>query len=101
MRMLAVMLTALVALGSAAAGPGGLEALGGLEKLKGLSGKVSPAEERAMGREAAATLLGASPPLADEALQRYVAQKEIRGRRQGGGNSAFQVRLSPFPRRHR
>jgi predicted Zn-dependent protease len=40
--------------------------------LKGLSGKVSPEEERALGREASATLLGAEPALADPAVQRYV-----------------------------
>jgi predicted Zn-dependent protease len=40
--------------------------------LKGLSGKISPEEERAFGREAAATLLGAEPALADAVVQRYV-----------------------------
>lgn len=40
--------------------------------LKGLSGKISPEEERAYGKEAAATLLGAEPVLADPVVQRYV-----------------------------
>jgi predicted Zn-dependent protease len=40
--------------------------------LKGLAGKISPEEERAFGREASATLLGAEPVLADPAAQRYV-----------------------------
>ena len=41
-------------------------------KLKGLSGNISPAEERALGQETAATLLGAVPVLEDDAVQRYV-----------------------------
>ena len=50
-----------------------VEAIGKLfGNLKGLSGKVSPEEERAFGREASATLLGAEPALADPAAQRYV-----------------------------
>jgi len=58
---------------SAAEPPGGLGSIGAqFDKLKGLSGKVSPAEERALGREAAATLLGAEPVLDDAAVQRYV-----------------------------
>jgi predicted Zn-dependent protease len=56
-----------------AADPAGLDQIGAqFDKLKGLTGKISPADERAMGREAAATLLGAEPVLADAAVQRYV-----------------------------
>lgn len=64
-----VLAAALSALGQSS----GLEGIGAqFDRLKGVSGKVSPAEERAMGREAAATLLGAEPVLADDAVQRYV-----------------------------
>lgn len=64
----------LIATPAALAGdPAGLGQIGAqFDKLKGLTGKISPAEERAMGREAAATLLGAGPALADAAVQRYV-----------------------------
>lgn len=62
-----------LALGLGAAEPGGLDQIGAqFDKLKVLTGKVSPAEERALGREAAATLLGAEPVLADAVVQRYV-----------------------------
>lgn len=65
---------ALVAAPAALAGvPGGLDQIGAqFDQLKSLTGKISPAEERAMGREAAATLLGAEPVLPDAAVQRYV-----------------------------
>ena len=43
-----------------------------LGSMKGLFGKTSPEEERALGREAAATLLGAKPALVDADVQRYV-----------------------------
>jgi predicted Zn-dependent protease len=56
-----------------AAGQPNVDSIGKLfGGLKGLSGKISPEEERAFGREAAATLLGAEPALADPAVQRYV-----------------------------
>ena len=59
--------------GGTPAGQPNIESIGKLfGGLKGLSGKVSPEEERAFGREAAATLLGAEPTLADPAVQRYV-----------------------------
>ena len=68
-----VLVAALLTAGATAGVPGGVEGLGSnLEKLKGISGRISPAEERAMGREAAATLLGASPVLVDDEVQRYV-----------------------------
>ena len=69
-----VLACVLVAAPAALAGvPGGLDQIGAqFDQLKGLTGKISPAEERAMGREAAATLLGAEPVLPDAAVQRYV-----------------------------
>lgn len=67
------LLLALAAPAALAMDPSGLEGIGAqFDKLKGLSGKVTPAEERALGREAAATLLGAEPVLDDPAVQRYV-----------------------------
>jgi len=57
---------------SASAGSKDLGALFG--QLKGLGGKVSPEEERELGRDAAATLLGAEPALVDPEVQRYVNQ---------------------------
>jgi predicted Zn-dependent protease len=69
-----VLASTLVAAPAALAGvPGGLDQIGAqFDQLKGLTGKISPAEERALGREAAATLLGAEPVLPDAAVQRYV-----------------------------
>ena len=69
-----VLAFAFAALPGALAGvPGGLDQIGAqFDQLKGLTGKISPAEERALGREAAATLLGAEPVLPDAAVQRYV-----------------------------
>lgn len=64
------LLAAPFALGAA---PAGLDQIGAqFDQLKGLTGKISPAEERALGREAAATLLGAEPVLIDAVVQRYV-----------------------------
>jgi predicted Zn-dependent protease len=68
-----VLLLAATVCSSTVAGQPNIESIGKLfGGLKGLSGKVSPEEERAFGREAAATLLGAEPALADPAVQRYV-----------------------------
>lgn len=68
-----VLVFAATVCGSAAAGQPNIESIGKLfGGLKGLSGKISPEEERAFGREAAATLLGAEPALVDPAVQRYV-----------------------------
>ena len=70
--MLVLALAAFAASAPAAAAPN-LDSVGKLfGGLKGLSGKISPEEERAFGREAAATLLGAEPALANPAVQRYV-----------------------------
>ena len=73
MRRALVLLCVAAVCCSADAGQPNIESIGKLfGGLKGLSGKVSPEEERAFGREAAATLLGAEPALADPAVQRYV-----------------------------
>jgi predicted Zn-dependent protease len=70
--LLRAMLVAVIA-GSLAPTADASQDLGNLfGKLKGLSGKTSPEEERALGRDAAATLLGAEPALADPEVQRYV-----------------------------
>lgn len=70
--MLVLALAAFAASAPAAAAPN-LDSVGKLfGGLKGLSGKISPEEERAFGREAAATLLGAEPALANPAVQHYV-----------------------------
>lgn len=52
-----------------------MQDLGGLLKsAKDAFGEVKPEEEQAIGREAAAVLLGAVPLVKDKALQRYVNQ---------------------------
>lgn len=72
MRRTLCLVLVVAALGAAAGQPD-LDSIGKLfGGLKGLSGKISPEEERAYGREAAATLLGAEPTLTDPATQRYV-----------------------------
>lgn len=71
-RALVLLVAAALCAGNALAAPNA-DSIGKLfGGLKGLSGKVTPEEERAFGREAAATLLGAEPALADAAVQRYV-----------------------------
>lgn len=72
LRASALVLSLLFVAASAAPDLGSIGKLFG--DLKGISGKISPEEEREYGREAAATLLGAEPALADPSVQRYVNQ---------------------------